>query len=189
MQKVLIFHGTAGHPEENWFPWLKGELEEQNCTVIVPQFPTPEGQSVQSWLEVLGSYPDAVTPDSIIVGHSLGGIFLLRILEQLEQPIKAAVFTGTPIGVRPIKNYDSDNSFSGFDFDWEKIRRGAKYFEVFHSDNDPYVDLANGEKLARELGIELTFVPGAGHFNASAGYTKFPLLLKKLEPVLPKKSA
>ncbi|KKS50273.1 MAG: hypothetical protein UW01_C0001G0132 [Candidatus Nomurabacteria bacterium GW2011_GWA2_43_66] len=23
---AFIFHGTEGHPQENWFPWLKKEL-------------------------------------------------------------------------------------------------------------------------------------------------------------------
>ena len=52
---------------------------------------------------------------------------------------------------------------------------------MLHSDNDPYVTLANGEKLAEKLGIKLNFVPNSGHFNAQAGYTKFPALLKEIK--------
>src|SRR3989338_4142675 len=42
MSNVFIFHGTGGYPEENWFPWLKKELEELECKVIIPKFPSPE---------------------------------------------------------------------------------------------------------------------------------------------------
>jgi predicted alpha/beta-fold hydrolase len=35
---IFIFHGTEGHPKENWFPWLKSELEAKDYNVIVPQF-------------------------------------------------------------------------------------------------------------------------------------------------------
>jgi len=37
---------------------------------------------------------------TVIIGHSLGGVFTLRILEKLDHPIKAAFFVGAPIGVR-----------------------------------------------------------------------------------------
>ncbi len=181
---MFIFHGTAGYPTENWFPWLKEKLEAKGCTVYVPQFPTPEGQSLEAWLGVFQAYQKYVDADTILIGHSLGGIFLLRLLERLAQPVKAAFFTGTPIGIQPMKNYDSDNSFSGFSFDWPGIRGKAGRFYVFQSDNDPYVPLANGEKLAQELGVGLTFIPNAGHFNAKAGYTKFEELLQAVEPLL-----
>ena len=47
---------------------------------------------------------------------------------------------------------------------------------MYHSDNDPYVSLGNGEKLAEKLGVRLSFVPQAGHFNTKAGYTTFEAL-------------
>lgn len=87
---------------------------------------------------------------------------------------------GAPIGVRPIKFYEGDEKFSGFSFDWELIRTKAAQFIVFHSDNDPYVSMGNGEQLAKELGVSLNFIPNAGHFNAAAGYTKFERLLEKV---------
>jgi len=90
-----------------------------------------------------------------------------------------------PIGIKPIKYYESDYNFTGgFDFDWEKIKSNSKNFIVYHSDSDPLVSLGNGEQLAKKLGVNLTFVPNAGHFNAKAGYTSFENLLAKLEPVL-----
>ena len=186
MNNVFIFHGTEGYPGENWFPWLKEKLENKGCKVFVPQFPSPPGEpaSVIEWFKVIKDYNQHINEDTILVGHSLGGIFTLRILEQLKHPVKAAFLIGAPIGVRPILNYDRDNSFSGFSFNWPTIKANAKNFTVFQSDNDPYVSLGNGEQLAKELGVELSFVPNAGHFNTKAGYTKFDELLKKLESVL-----
>ena len=110
----------------------------------------------------------------------MGGIFTLRILEKLEQPIKAAFFVGTPIGVLPIANYNRDSAFSGFKFDWEKIKKKTQKFVVFQSDDDPYVGLENGKELAKNLGVELTFVPKAGQFNKKSGYIKFEALRDKV---------
>jgi len=36
--KSFIIHGTYGKPEENWFTWLKENLEERGHEVIVPSF-------------------------------------------------------------------------------------------------------------------------------------------------------
>ncbi|MBI2019782.1 serine hydrolase family protein [Candidatus Daviesbacteria bacterium] len=183
---LFIFHGTEGYPEENWFPWLKQKLEEKGCKVFVPQFPSPPviPAKIDEWFDVLKDYKKYINEDTILIGHSLGGIFTLRVLEQLKHPVKAAFFVGTPVGVKPILNYDRDEAFSGFAFDWESIKKNAQYFSVFHSDNDNYVSLGNGKKLAKNLGIELNFVLNAGHFNTKSGFTKFDQLLNDVNKVL-----
>jgi hypothetical protein len=183
---IFIIHGTEGYPEENWFPWLKNELEQLGYKVFVPQFPSPPiiPAKITEWFEVLKDYDQYINNDTIFIGHSLGGIFTLRLLEKFKNPIKAAFFVGTPIGIRPILNYDRDSSFSGFDFDWESIRKNAEHFVVFQSDDDPYVSLGNGEQLAKNLNTQLDFVPNAGHFNKRAGYLKFEKLRDKVLEVL-----
>jgi len=188
MKTAFIFHGTEGYPEENWFPWMKGKLEQKGYEVFVPQFPTPPvvPAKIAEWFDVLKNYGQKIDEHTILIGHSLGGKFLLRVLEKLGHPVKAACFAGTPIGIPPIANNERDNAFTGNDFDWEAIRNKAQHFIVFQSDTDPYVALENGKQLAKHLGVELSFVPNAGHFNAKAGYTHFEQLWEKLEPILEK---
>jgi hypothetical protein len=184
--KIFIFHGTEGCPEENWFPWMKHELEQRGYEVFVPQFPSPPmvPAKISDWFNVLKNYEQYINEDTILIGHSLGGIFTLRILEALTHPVKAVFFIGTPIGIRPIANYDRDNSFSSFLFNWDTIKNKAKHFTVFQSDDDPYVGLENGKELARILNVELSFVLHAGHFNKKAGYVKFEQLRDKLLEIL-----
>ena len=82
------------------------------------------------------------------------------------------------------KYYDSDYAFTHFQFNWPSIINKSKNFTVYHSDNDPYVSLGNGEGLAKELGVSLTFIPNAGHINAESGWTKFEKLLEDIEKIL-----
>ena len=185
---VFIFHGTEGYPEENWFPWMKQELERRNYKVFVPQFPSPPvvPAKIAEWFDILKNYEQYIDENTILIGHSLGGIFALRVLEKLDHPIKAVFFVGTPVGVRPILNYDRDSSFSGFTFDWDSIKKKAAHFVVFQSDDDPYVGLENGKELSKRLGTKLSFVPNAGHFNKRAGYLKFEGLRDEVLKILEK---
>jgi|SRR3989344_3664390 len=177
-KNAFVFHGTAGSPEGNWFPWIKKELEQRGIPTTVPRFPTPEGESLEAWFKVLDEQEQKIGPDSLMIGHSKGGMFLLKELERLKEPVKTAVFVSAPIGIKPILYYKEDKLFTNFEFDWTKIKNKADNFVVFHSDDDPYVSMANGEELAKKLGVKLTFIPHAGHFNAESVYTEFPAILK-----------
>lgn len=177
MKNAFIFHGTDGYPEENWFSWLKKELEEIGYNVYIPQFPTPLNQTPETWMNVFEKYKKFYTPETIVIGHSLGGAFLLHVLQNYDVKIRAAFFVAAPAGIMPIKNIKTDKPFLEKPFNWEKIRNSAQKFLVFHSDNDPYVCLENGKKLASKLNTDLKLIPNAGHFNKAAGYLKFEALL------------
>jgi predicted alpha/beta hydrolase family esterase len=165
---------------------MKEELEKEHCRVHVPQFPSPPvvPAKLSEWFDVLKTYETQINDQTILIGHSLGGKFLLRVLEELRHSIKAACFIGTPIGIPPIANNERDNSFTGNEFDWSAIKTKAENFLVYQSDNDPYVGLGNGEELAKNLGVELSFIPNAGHFNTKAGFTTFEDLRDKILNIL-----
>ena len=75
-------------------------------------------------------------------------------------------------------------TFAQKSFDWQQIKRNCQNFVVFHSDNDPYIRLEKAQEVAGHLDIEVTLVKGAGHFNKTAGYEIFDLLLEKIKPFL-----
>lgn len=184
MSSIFIIHGVGGTPEETWFPWLRSELEKLGHKVIVPQFPTPEGQTLENWLATLKNYEADLGPDSILVGHSLGGCFVLNVAELY--PIKAAFLVAPVFG--KIENIfePTMRTFYQHEFNWEQIKAHCKEFTIFHSDNDPYLKLDQTEILAQKLGVQVTVIPGAGHINESAGYRKFELLLEQIRTHLEK---
>lgn len=185
MTTVFLIHSAYGGPDENWLPWLKAELEHRGCRVIAPKFPTPEGQSLTNWLKILAPYKEEISRDTIFVGHSIAPAFILAILENLKAPVKASFFVAGFTSLLGNPDFDTINStFVSRPFDWQKIRRNCQRFFIYCSDNDPYVPARLGEALAENLGTSAVMIKGAGHFNAKAGYTKFPKLLEDLTALL-----
>lgn len=181
MSTIFIIHGVGGNPEENWFPWLKAELEKRGNRVIVPQFPTPEGQTLENWLTTLKTYEAELSSETIFVGHSLGGCFVLNLLELY--PAKAAFLVAPVFGKVENIFAPTMKSFYEYNFNWELLKNNCHHFEIFHSENDPYLKLEETEKLAKALDTPLTLIPGAGHFNAKAGYTTFEQLLERIRAI------
>ncbi|MDY6789216.1 MAG: alpha/beta hydrolase [Candidatus Nanohaloarchaea archaeon] len=187
MSQIFIIHGAYGDPEENWFPWLKEELEDKGHEVSVPEFPTPENQELEVWKERFQPYMEKIGGNTVFVGHSLGPAFILSILEdlELEEPIRACFFVSGFVGKLGIPKFDRINrSFVDKDFNWERIRKNCKSFYIFHSKDDPYVPLEKAEELAKKLDAGLELIDGAGHFNEESGYTEFKSLLDKINTTI-----
>ncbi len=187
MTKVFIFHGAHGNPMRNWFPWLKEELEKMGCEVFTPIFPTPEGQSLGAWLEAFKPFEQYLDENTTFVGHSLGANFILNLLERLDKKIKAAfLVSGFVSAVHdPSNKFNIINkSFYDKDFNWNKIKENSGYIYIINSDNDPYVTIELAEEISRPLGVTLTVIEKAGHFNEESGYKQFPALLDMIEEVI-----
>ena len=182
MLNIFIIHGAYGNPEENWFPWLKRELEELGYNALVPRFPTPENQTLESWMMVFSDYRKYLDKNSIVIGHSLGSAFLLNVLENLDIKIRAAFFVSGFIGHLNNLEFDEINkSFTERSFDWDKIKKNCRRFHVFHGDDDPYVPLEKARELAKNLNANLTVIRNGGHLNEKSGYLRFDLLLEEIK--------
>ena len=45
--KIFFIHGFDGDENDNWFPWLREKLQNDEVEVIIPNFPTPENQKTK----------------------------------------------------------------------------------------------------------------------------------------------
>ncbi len=176
---VIILHGTGGNPNGNWFPWLKQKLEQKGYNVYIPEFPTPENQSVKSWCDALDKQAPIFGKDTILIGHSCGATYLLHILEVLKEPIKQSIFVSGFLDKLGNPEFDELNkSFVEHDFSWEKIKKNAGKINIFHGEEDPYVPISSAKKLAYHLEKGITLIKNGGHLNISSGYDKFEKLLE-----------
>jgi len=182
--RIFIIHGAYGNPEENWFPWLKRELEKYGYEVIIPAFPTPKDQSLSNWQEVFEPYLEKIDQNSIFVGHSLGPAFILSILEKINIRVKGCFFVAGFIGLLDDPLDEINRTFTDRPFNWNKIRESSSMFRVINSDNDPYISLEKAEELADHLEVKIKFYHNAGHFNEKAGFLQFTELLEEIRSVI-----
>lgn len=179
--KAVICHGTLGSPSGNWFPWLRDILIEKGWDVSVPTLPTPDNQTIDGWITTLKNQKVALDDVDIIIGHSLGATFILRLLGLgLINPQKTILVSGL-IGEINNAEYDQLNApFINSPYGWSDIRRASQNFVLLHGDNDPYVPLKQAEEIAKNLNIPLYAIKDGGHLNAEAGYREFPEILEHL---------
>jgi len=178
--KAFIFHCWGGDSRSCWRGWLADQLREKGMEVISPDFPDTENPSLEEWLAAVRKHVKEFDEEWILIAHSLGCPTILRLLETFseKEKVKAAILVAAfakDLGIPEIKN------FVGKNFNWEKIKRKCDKFIVINSDNDPFIKLSEGERVANLLGGELIVAHGAGHINEGAGFTKYERLLEIIE--------
>ncbi len=183
--QVIILHGAYGNANENWFPWLKDKLLKSGFDAVAPDFPTPENQSIESWINILNQSITVELSNLVIVGHSASCALMLDWLETISNPIKGMYLVSSFVQNLGLPEFDQINEvFYNRDFDWEKIKKNCSMSYVIHSDNDPYVPVELGKEVANNLGVHLTIIHEAGHINTAAGYAEFPFLLDQISKLL-----
>lgn len=81
MKYYFINHGFMGSNIENWFPWLKNEIDDKNNQVIIPQYPIDNKKHFyEYWKKVLDVYNDFnyINSNTIMIGHSSGCAFTIK---------------------------------------------------------------------------------------------------------------
>lgn len=141
MKNALILHGTEGTPQDNWFPWLKDELQKKGYNVWVPQLPHAEKPNIKRYNKfIFGNSDWKFDEDSVLIGHSSGAVTILGILQYLPDDVTV----GTCVLVGSFKNnleWDVLDGLFEEPFDFKKIKSKAKWFIFIHSDDDPYCPL------------------------------------------------
>lgn len=161
-KKVLIIHGWESNSREHWFWEEKERLEKLDYEVVVPDMPNTLYPNKEEWVKVIQDFnPDE---NSILIGHSLGGVAILRYLETVNNKVGKCIFIATPI--RKLgPGYEGTENFLEGDFNWEKIKGNAEKLVVFNQTEDLAVPLQHGKDLANFTDAELVVANGNDHFD------------------------
>ncbi len=121
----VLLHGFTGSAQANFFPWLKSELEKQGHTVFCPDLPnTNEPTIAEQTQYVLDNAK--IDENTIILGHSLGGVVAMNILQKINTRIAKLVLVDSFIRAN-FNDHDRANVEKSFDWklDFEKIKNNT----------------------------------------------------------------
>lgn len=167
-------------PTKKWYPWLASEMKKFGIDLVAPTLPNSTDPTLQEWLtELEKTKPDE---DTILVGHSRGGVTILKWLEVLaagmhvRKVILVAANSGDFKNKDLRKNGKSFYSENGYAF--EKIRSHCNDFVVMHSRDDQWVPFEAGEENASGLHAKLLTFDDRGHFGT--GTAEIPEVLEEI---------
>ena len=198
--KFLIFHGSYGSSQGDWFPYLKNQLELINQVVIAPQMPVEnlseitklgekiakaKNQNLNNWLEYFkkNSYKLIKNKkDIVFIGHSLGSIFILHAVEKLNIQLDSAIFVSPFLEVPTNKDnwqYDLVNeSFYKTDFDFAKLKKLIPVSYVVYGNDDPYIKKEYVVEFGNKMNSSFIEIKGGKHFNTENKFYSFPLVFE-----------
>lgn len=185
MKRVIIVHQWYGHPESDWYPWLKASLEEKGFHVEVLAMPDPDKPTIQEWVSFLENHVGDVDNHTFLVGHSIGCQTILRFLQELPESttIGGAVFVAGWVHLTSaVTDDETENTIARPWLDtpihWDTVKAHLPQSVALFSDNDPYVPLQDAEIFEKKLDSQIHILNKKGHFTTDDGITELPEVLK-----------
>ena len=186
MKRAIIIHGYNDKSEyedsnrpaasnDHWIPWIQRQLLLRGIETQTPEMPGFFEPNYGKWKEMF----DRFTPDenTMLVGHSCGGGFLVRWLSENNQRVGKVVLVAPWLDPKKV----IDINFFQFDIDPDLASKTAGLVVMYSTDDDPEI-LSSIETLRAKLqNADFQEFAGKGHFVLDSLKTeKFPELLSLL---------
>lgn len=149
----------------------------KNFEVVLVKMPNPMNAKYKEWKIMFDKLLPFLKNNLVLLGHSLGGIFLAKYLSENKFPKK---ILATFLVAAPYDDKKSKNSLGDFNLpeNLNKFQKqGGKIF-IYHSEDDPVVPFGNLKKYKRALPkAETKIFENREHFSQ----TKFPELINNIK--------
>lgn len=168
--------------EDHWFSWLKRQLILKDIHAVSIEPPFPFRPRYDEWKKEFERFD--LNPDTILVGHSCSGGFLLRYLSE-NKDIKVGKVALVAPWTNP-DNFEISDTADFFEFtidpDFTSRTDGVT---VFVSDDDEPSVLKTVDLITNAAnGIDIKRFSDKGHFTLSSlGTIKFPELLSSMSMI------
>jgi predicted alpha/beta hydrolase family esterase len=194
MKQVILVHGLPGKEEvlgnvwpspsnAHWFPWVQKQSTRQDILCQALEMPKSYNPTYIEHKRVLNQME--ISNETILVGHSCGGGFLLRYLsEHTELSPKKVILVAPwldPEGYLKELNPESDY----FDFKIDpKLTERIEMHCMYSTDDEKYI-LDSVDRIQKELPDIIRHVfTDKGHFTEpDLGTKEFPELLDLIEKI------
>ncbi len=167
--RTLILHGWGGSDFPHWQSHLASEIAKNYGTVSFPLLDNCHFPSKNRWVKEVKKLLEEFKPDTIVC-HSLANTLWFWLCQEEMVEIERLIMVSPP---SLTTNVDTIKTF--FPCTTPK-NLYAKKIEMIVSDNDPYIELDEAQKMAENIGASCTVVHNAGHINADSGFGKWELI-------------
>lgn len=161
MINTLIVPGLDASPEPHWQHWLAA-TDPNSLMVDLSDAHRPQ----PALWEVELASAILQHPGAVLVGHSLGAVLIMKLLEQWPHLNIAGVML-----VAPAETSGNDRISHFGPIPEVKIDHPAT---LVASRNDPWMEFSRAKSLAQSLGADLVDLGQAGHVNVASGYGPWP---------------
>ena len=183
--KVYLIHGWQSKGDRGFRSWLKTGLEKMGHEVFAPDLPNADFPSPEKWLGFLHKNI-FISEETVILGHSLGGLATLKFLQSLPdgKKIKKAVLVAPVIeDVTGITEQERVEVFLPWKkelLNYKKINNSTiEGVDAFFSDNDEYIPLESAQIVKDNLLSRVFVEHDKGHYNMSK-LSEVPLILNAI---------
>lgn len=176
--KIIFIHGNGNStPNDNWFPYVKSELEELGLTVIARQFPDADLAREKYWIPFLKNELKA-DHNTILIGHSSGAVAAMRFAE--KNVILGSILVGamhTDLG------YEKEKISGYYErlWDWQAMKSNQQWIIQFASSDDPWIPIEEPRLIQRQLNTEYYEFTNQGHFGGDYHKPTFPEIVSILK--------
>lgn len=191
MKRVFIVHRWSGGPTEDWYPWLKSELEGRGIEVQVPEMPETDTPHIAAWVPALATAVGVADENTYFVAHSVGNSATLRYLESLSEGTKVGGVVFVAPWPKSIAGLEDDEEVRTIAKEWldtpidfAKVRAHIPKSVAIFSDNDKFVPLDNQDVFRNQLGSEIIIEHGLGHMSSEDGVDQVPSILSSLRTLI-----
>ena len=181
MQKVILIHGNGGSTiNDNWFPWVKNELEILGLEVIAQTFPDNQLAKEEVWLNFLKNDLKA-DENTIIIGHSSGAVAAMRFAE--KNKTFGSILIGasyTDLG----EELEKESGYFDSPWKWDRIRNNQNWIIQFASTDDPYIPIKEARHIHEKLNTQYFEFTNRGHFSWDVKAKEFPEIIEEVKKKL-----
>lgn len=177
-EKVLHSIKVSLQKRKHWRrDYMPKKLKGFQC--IETKMPLLENAKYKDWKVMFEKYLEITNKDIILMGQSLGGIFLAKYLSEhkLDKNIIATYLIAPPFD----NTISQEELVGGFELkkDISLLKEQSKNLHLFFSKDDPIVTPQHARKFAKQLGKEhiIMFESKNGHFRIDT----FPEIVKLIK--------
>jgi len=174
---IFLIHGYTAHPEDNWFPWLKKELQKENEDLFLLEMPNSQNPNPVEW----NRHCDETIPQTdgiTIIGHSLGCIEALRFVERHDiKNVNLVLVSGFDE-----KTYTLPQllEFTNKPVDYTNVLKKINQSVVITAFDDDIIPYTYSQTLARHLNCKMILMPEGKHFIDRDGVLELPVVYDEL---------